>query len=79
MLAKLKAAWERSWTIGWAGAKALAGLAVIALDGAADLLADTNVQGALHQYVPDAKWGLVLIGIAAVTYISAQHRGKADA
>ncbi len=77
MRAQLKAAWRNSWTASWAFAKLAAGAAFVVIDGAAALLGDANVQGAVKQYVPDAKWGLVLIGIALVTYVSAAHRGGA--
>lgn len=75
MLEKLKAAWQRSWTVGLAAAKLAVGAAIVLVDKAADLLVDPNVQGGLHTLIPDAKWGLFLMAVAVVTYISAEHRG----
>lgn len=73
MWERLKGLWRKSWTIQLALTKAATGAVLIAVDEAIPFLGDANVQGYIHQYVPDAKWGLVLLGISLLTYVSAEH------
>lgn len=79
MLEKIKAAWRDPWTVAWAGAKLVAGAAIVAFNGAVDLLGDPNVQIGVKAFIPEEKWGLFLMAVAIVTYVSAAHRKKGSA